>query len=113
MQFVWRVLAPLAHAQWVQPQCKVAPRQRIAALTEGVHACAARHQQLLVRRFAIDHALEPRLPRRHLVDFVQHQQRGAVSPALAVDDGPVRGHIEVQVLITIFFFKSSRTRSSK
>lgn len=95
------LFAPFTHRQGMQPQTEEAPGQRFATLPEGVHARAARHQQLLGGGFAIDHAFDPGFTIRHLVDFIQHQHWCLGTPALAQDQRPVGRHVVVEVLAAL------------
>ena len=79
-------------------QPEVTPRQGLTGLAKGVHSRAARDQHRLPGRTAVMHALEPAFPVPHLVDFVKHQQWGALAPALRLNYRPVRCHVEIQVL---------------
>jgi hypothetical protein len=92
------LFAPFAHGNRVQPVGEVPARQRFAALTEGFHARAARHQQGLIGRSSVHHTLEPLLPAGHLVDLVHHQQPPVQWPALALQHGAIGRNVPVQVV---------------
>ncbi len=67
-------------------------------MPKGVYAGAAGDQQLLCGGFAINNAFEPSFQVGHFVDFIEHQQRCQWVSALVQDDGPVGGHVVVEVL---------------
>jgi len=82
--------------------CSRKPKKRPAndspLCLKGVHAGAARHQQLLGGGFAVIDAFEPGFPVGHFVDFVEHQQWRLRVPALVDDERSVGRDVVVQVL---------------